>query len=262
MLGGIDSLWNKRIVEMLIRKFRDSEDENSWGLPSRSNFYVEDMIKDRLRRLRTLWRGVQCRVKEDGEMETEEEWEARVTKDQLETLKNARHLTRRQNVSRRQEYDTKLTNLQRFYRRMKTAEWMIDAETARNGNVSTWKWLKRLLDVLQAEGMSSDESDIDGYQVVYRVKTRSWRHVDISLCMESIDEQRLGIPSFSKQGAKPVKRIRGGGSVSTRPHVDGLPKECYNQEWMSQATNKRSLRVSDKPFPWLRWRGQTSLGAC
>jgi hypothetical protein len=101
MLGGIESRWNKRIVEILVQEFRDAEDENEneWRLPSRSIFYIQDMIKERLQRLRTIWRKAQCQMKENGQLETEEEWAARVMKGMSEDMKNARHLTRRQNVS-------------------------------------------------------------------------------------------------------------------------------------------------------------------
>jgi hypothetical protein len=101
MLGNKYSPWNKRIVELLVQKFRDVEDENEneWGLPSRSNFYIQDIIKDTLRRFRMLWRRGQCQLKENGEMETGKEWEERQLERQLERLKDARHLTRRQNVS-------------------------------------------------------------------------------------------------------------------------------------------------------------------
>jgi hypothetical protein len=100
MLGNTYSLWNKRIVELLVQKFDvEDENENEWGLPSRLNFYIQDIIKKQLRRFRMLWRCGQCQLKENGEMETENEWEERQWERQLERLKDARHLTRHQNVS-------------------------------------------------------------------------------------------------------------------------------------------------------------------
>lgn len=99
MLGNIDSPWNKRIIEILRQQFRDVEDENEWGLPPRSNFYIEDVIKERIKRLCTAWRKSQCRLKEDGQLETEKEWEERMITSISEDMKNARHLTRRRNVS-------------------------------------------------------------------------------------------------------------------------------------------------------------------
>ena len=95
MVGSMDSRWNKRVVEILVQKLRDVEDENEWDLPSRSNFYLQDMIKNQLEPLRILWRRAKYQVKENGEMETDQEWEAR----QAPRLKDARHWTRRQAVS-------------------------------------------------------------------------------------------------------------------------------------------------------------------
>jgi hypothetical protein len=130
----------------------------------------------------------------------------------------------------------------------------------RNGDPVSWKWLKELLEHLGGEGMSSDDTDIEGYEVVYRTKTRAWRHPDISLCMESIDEQRIGVVSFSRQGSKPAKRIRDGTLISTRPHVDGLPEALYDPQWTKQPANRICLHVSKKSFQWLRWKAQTALG--
>jgi hypothetical protein len=99
MLGPVNSLWNRRVVEILRAKFRDLEDEEEWGLPIRTNFYIEEMFQARFIRLRGCWRNAQCRLKEDGQLETEEEWEARMEAEELEDKKEARHLTRRIKVS-------------------------------------------------------------------------------------------------------------------------------------------------------------------
>jgi hypothetical protein len=94
---------------------------------------------------------------------------------------------------------------------------MIEQESLKKtGDLVTWIWLKELLEHLKAEGMTSDESDVDEYQVVHRVKVKPWRHPDITLCMESIDN------------TKPVERIRDGKLISTGPHVDGLPQAFYD----------------------------------
>jgi hypothetical protein len=163
---------------------------------------------------------------------------------------------------------------------------MIELESSeQNGDTVAWEWFKDLLEHLQAEGMSSEESDVEGYQVRYRVKTKPWRHPDIALCMEGIDDTKPvemirdgrlistrppadGFPEAFLQwmrqlehnirlrGSKPVKRIRDGTLISTRPHVDGLPEAFYDPQWMT--ANNMRLRVSDKPFQWLRWKGQTA----
>ena len=121
---------------------------------------------------------------------------------------------------------------------------MIARESSRQtGDTVTWTWLKELLEHLQAEGMSSDESDVDGYLIAYRVKTTPWRHPDISLYMERIDN------------TKPVERIRDDTLISTRPHANGLPEVVYDPEWIWQRTNDMPLRVSEEPFRWLGWMG-------
>jgi hypothetical protein len=99
MLGPLNSLWNRRALEILRAKFRDLEDEEGWGLPTRTNFYIEDMFQARFIRLRGLWRKAQLRLKADGQLETEEEWEERMAAEELDDKKEARHLTRRITVS-------------------------------------------------------------------------------------------------------------------------------------------------------------------
>ena len=113
--------------------------------------------------------------------------------------------------------------------------------------------------------MSSDESEEDEFdQKMYRAKDCEWRHPDITGCMDSIDQQRLGVPVFKSRGAKPVKRCRierngdadsdaddpsdvkriRGGTISNRAPPDGLPRACYNPEWLSQPRNKLAVNVS------------------
>jgi hypothetical protein len=119
--------------------------------------------------------------------------------------------------------------------------------------------LKGLIRHLGSEGTSSDESDIEGYRVVYRTKTLPWRHPEIADCMESIEEHRLGVPTFSTKGSKPAERIRDG-IPSTRPHVDGLPDALYDPQWKEEPKNKTMLNVSDEKFPWIRWKAISALG--
>lgn len=155
-----------------------------------------------------------------------------------------------------------LTNQQRFDRRLKIAQYMIELESARgSADAASWKWTAELLHHLRNDGMSSDETDVEDYQVVYKVKDYAWRHPDIVQCMESIDEQRLGVPVFSKRGAKPMKRIRGSGLVSTRPPVNGLPSACYNPDWKDDPKNKLKVKMSKEPFRWVRWKAASALGA-
>lgn len=99
MVGKINSLWNRRVVEILRMAFRNKENEEEWGLPPRSNVYVEDMFQHRFIVLRGIWRKSQFRKKANGQLETEEEWIVRVKTEELADRKLQRHLTRRMTVS-------------------------------------------------------------------------------------------------------------------------------------------------------------------
>jgi hypothetical protein len=154
---------------------------------------------------------------------------------------------------------------------MKTTQWIAAYESAKGtADAKKWEWHKELLGHLKADGMSSDESDKENDQIVYRVKEYEWRNPDIVPCMESIDKQRLRVPAFKRKGTKPARRsrngpssdhsdpedaaeeIRGGNLISNRPHVDGLPKACYNEKWMAKPENKVLLNVSEESFNWIR----------
>jgi hypothetical protein len=99
LIGAIDTLWNKRVLDILQQKFRELEAEENWNLPYRSNFYIYTLIHAKMGRLHTAWRKAQSRIKEDGTIETDEEWESRITAQQEADWKKARHQTRRLNVS-------------------------------------------------------------------------------------------------------------------------------------------------------------------
>jgi hypothetical protein len=166
-----------------------------------------------------------------------------------------------------------LTRQQRFKRRLKSVGWIILYEKATQSNdLPAWQWHEELLLHLGADGMSSDESDIEEFLIVFTAKEHEWRHPDVAHCMDNIDQQRLGIPVFDPRGSKPVRRlriepipnsnaddcgdefrIRGSGLVSTRPPADGLPRACYNPEWISQPKNKLLVKVSEEEFRWIKW---------
>ena len=55
---------------------------------------------------------------------------------------------------------------------------MIEVKTAAKNaetEVKIWQWLLSLLQWYGAEGMSSDETSVEGLEVVYRVKILLWR---------------------------------------------------------------------------------------
>lgn len=131
--------------------------------------------------------------------------------------------------------------------------------------VDIWKWLLALLDLYGAEGMSSDETAVEGMETVYRVKILVWRR-NIDKYLDCIDDERK-LPNqalFSRSGSKPVKRIRSDDAPdSTRDPVPGLPVELYNANWLEDQDDcyrRLTLCVSREQFQWMNIRMQRPGG--
>ena len=121
-------------------------------------------------------------------------------------------------------------------------------------DVALWKWLRELLIRLKAEGMSSDESDVDEYhRKVYRVTIMVWRRQEITDCMKLIDKERDGDDGgYSAQGAQPRMRIRGTlNADSSRKPVRGLPRKLYDERWFEKNHRKFSMNVLREQFQWI-----------
>jgi hypothetical protein len=119
-----------------------------------------------------------------------------------------------------------------------------------------WEWLQDLLTRLGPDGMSSEESSIEGIQTVYRVKVVEWRR-NIDKELDILDEQRLlDTDIFSPQGSKPVTRIRGDRNPRSERHpVCGLPEALYDKQWLEgQSENycRMTLCVSQEQFRWFK----------
>src|ERR1700726_615300 len=86
-------------------------------------------------------------------------------------------------------------------------------------DLEAWRWLGQLLEHLRADGMSSDESSVEGLETVYRVKIFIWRRREVDQYMDIIDRQRLvDADIWARQGSKPMKRLRGVGNLVTTRH--------------------------------------------
>lgn len=122
-----------------------------------------------------------------------------------------------------------------------------------------WRWLLSLLQWYGAEGMSSDETSVEGMETVYRVKILVWRrnidkYLDYIDCERKLPTQAL----FSRSGARPVKRIRAEDNlISSHSAVPGLPDELYDAEWLQEQDEhyrKVTLCVSQEQFEWMNIR--------
>jgi len=121
-----------------------------------------------------------------------------------------------------------------------------------------WIW-KKMRDTLKwygQEGMSSEESEVEDIEEVYRPKHLPWRRKSASEMMDLIDTVRRhpGQRSHSKKGRPPTKRVRSkNNATSTRPACQGLPIELYDSRWFDGLTRseRAKLKASSKPFEFV-----------
>ena len=78
---------------VLIGTRKDSRTEDKWPLPHRSDAYLEDMIKECLRRVIKIWTASQRKPKKSGELESWDEVEQRLVVQKEAQLLVNRHAT-------------------------------------------------------------------------------------------------------------------------------------------------------------------------
>lgn len=126
------------------------------------------------------------------------------------------------------------------------------------GDLKIWTWLRTLLVYLGTDGMSSEDSSIEGLEKVYRVKILLWRR-DIDKYLDLIDNERgIADQKFAEAGSKPIRRIRHvENQVSNRKPAIGLPKGLYNDDWLGDVESdylELTLNVSGDQFEWINFR--------
>ncbi|KAI6124121.1 hypothetical protein EV401DRAFT_2069071 [Pisolithus croceorrhizus] len=191
--------------------------------PLKEDDYVEEILRERYKRLRTLWRNAQPKLTTKGVPETPAEHEARL------------------------KYHHRKTVLDRIV--------AMKSETS-NDDLGSWKWLQRLINTLGEHGMSSEESSVEnGIENVLRVKKLEWRR-NIDKELEIVDLQHvLDKDIFCSQGSKPLPRKRAPNNpISSQVPVVGLPMALYDDMWILQLMERRreSLEISKGPFPWMK----------
>lgn len=96
MTCGPDSVWNRRVLELLLEKLKEEDGDE---LPERSDAYWLDIMAKRFTSLRTPWTKAQRRITSSGELETPEEVDGHVKSGFSSNRTRARKATRRQTVS-------------------------------------------------------------------------------------------------------------------------------------------------------------------
>ncbi|KAI5994379.1 hypothetical protein EDD15DRAFT_2129778, partial [Pisolithus albus] len=124
------SLWNTFILGFLLRELQLCCVHETWPICKDDN-YIEEILQERYKRLRTLWRNAQPKLTATGSIETPAEQEARLVKESQRLGKESRQTTHRRNK----------------YRRRKA---VLDGIVAMKSEVPdddlrSWKWLQRLI---------------------------------------------------------------------------------------------------------------------
>jgi hypothetical protein len=106
------------------------------------------------------------------------------------------------------------------------------------------------------DGMSSDETEYEGLEVVYRVNVLPWRRPEVTGYLGIIDNERKFRDQtiYSRAGSKPAKRIRADDHPkSNRKAAQGLPSTLYNRDWFDDLPRHKraALNVSREQFQWL-----------
>ncbi len=119
-----------------------------------------------------------------------------------------------------------------------------------------WGFLFDLVDLLGADGMSSDESDLDddGVTEIGKVKIMPWRVPRTVDFMEMIDRYRKHPETRSLKGNKGMNRVRSERhNISRRPHVEGLPLALYKDAWrtIQPVSIQNRLQSVQTRWKWL-----------
>ncbi|KAG6372744.1 hypothetical protein JVT61DRAFT_7138 [Boletus reticuloceps] len=235
------SPWNSTILEILLREFQKTCTDEKWAI-KRSDNYVRELLKNRYKKLHTVWLKGQPKLLRDGRLETEEEVEARLLAEMDRQAKASRQATRRRN---------------KYTRRVTTLNHVVALKIEEgDSDVAVWEWLSCLIKTLGEDGMSSEESAVENQiEHVLRVKQMEWRRC-INHELDIIDTQRLlDDDIFARQGAKPVKRIRAHDNPeSSRDALFGLPMAFYDGAWVAGLSQRQldALNVSWDTFEWMK----------
>ncbi|TDL13165.1 hypothetical protein BD410DRAFT_847262 [Rickenella mellea] len=239
MTAGPDSEWNAAVIQILLEKLQDAC-EGVDGLDSRSDAYLVDILKDKYARVRAVYLKGTPRMKESGKNETAREVAGRVKRDKDSANKKARTRERRIN---------KYTN------RLETASLIAEIKKHDNADdAGNWRWLKMMIEHLGRDGMSSDESEIEGdTEAAFYPRALPWRR-EMESELQLLDSEYLKrARARTKRGAKHIQRKRGIRKlVSKRDPAGGLPLCLYDDDWLVSQT-KRAVH-SLAPTTEFKWR--------
>ncbi|KAI5994984.1 hypothetical protein EDD15DRAFT_2140157, partial [Pisolithus albus] len=158
------SHWNTFLLNFLLRKFQLRCTSETWPIRKEDD-YVEEILREHYKRLRTLWKNAQPKLTTKGVLETPAEHETRLLEESRRLGKESRQATRCRNIG-------------------------IPC-SPHDDDLRSWKWLQRLINTLGEHGMSSEESSVEnGTENVLQVKKLEWRK-NIDKELEIVDLQHI-----------------------------------------------------------------------
>lgn len=116
-----------------------------------------------------------------------------------------------------------------------------------------WKVTLKMIETLNAAGMSSDESERDEAtgKVTYLVKKRAWRSKEVLDRLKLVDRDRNTANAYggARAGNPPrVRRRVPHAKESTRAAVPDCPKNFYGREFVANISSLRVLNeLNEQP---------------
>ncbi|KAG2138745.1 hypothetical protein BD769DRAFT_1663473 [Suillus cothurnatus] len=210
--------WNQKVIDHLCSLYMTMQESNRWTGRSQQSIRCDITLK--FDQCRKCWRKARPQVASDGTHKTMQQVGDHLVDHMNERLQIARVLSRR---------TTKFETCWKV-----TSALLSDQKASQKDDLPVWEYLNSIVETLDKDGMSSDESETKDYRLpVFRLKTMPWR-ADFSHELKIIDEQRLaGAAVFTPRGSKPAKHLHNAKRESVRPAVAGLPRSFYNLSPMS-----------------------------
>ncbi|KAI6106775.1 hypothetical protein EV401DRAFT_2120820 [Pisolithus croceorrhizus] len=234
------SPWNTYILKLLCQELQARCKEENWPI-KRGNNYITEILRERYKRLRTVWRNAQPKLTSKGVLETPTETEARLVEGRIQMGKDSRQANSRWNISLQLSHDPLLISAlvgQKYHRRVMVLDEMVKSKSeAQDDDLQSWNSVE------------------NGVENVLRVKNMPW-HRNIDWELEIVDFQRLlDTDIFSPQGSKPLTRKRSPDNPSTtRDAVKALPLALYDGAWFAQLTERQieALNIPQQTFSWMK----------
>ncbi|KAI6159085.1 hypothetical protein EDD17DRAFT_1511562 [Pisolithus thermaeus] len=234
------SPWNTYILKLLCQELQARCKEENWPI-KRGNNYITEILRERYKRLRTVWRNAQPKLTSKGVLETPTETEARLVEGRIQMGKDSRQANSRRNISLQLSHDPLLISAlvgQKYHRRVMVLDEMVKSKSeAQDDDLQSWNSVE------------------NGVENVLRVKNMPW-HRNIDWELEIVDFQRLlDTDIFSPQGSKPLTRKRSPDNPSTtRDAVKALPLALYDGAWFAQLTERQieALNIPQQTFSWMK----------